>query len=40
MDTNLVSIVIGAMFLLAVLTNESFRSLAQSFAPKSKRGDK
>ena len=40
MDTNLVSIVIGAMFLLAVLTNESFRSLAQSFAPKSKRGDR
>jgi simple sugar transport system permease protein len=39
MDTNLVSIVIGAMFLLAVLTNESFRSLAQSYAPKSKRGD-
>jgi simple sugar transport system permease protein len=36
MDTNLVSIVIGAMFLLAVLTNEKFRNFAQSFAVKAK----
>jgi simple sugar transport system permease protein len=36
MDTNLVSIVIGAMFLLAVLTNDSFRAFAQNFATKLK----
>jgi simple sugar transport system permease protein len=36
MDTNLVSIVIGAMFLLAVLTNERFLSFAQNFAAKAK----
>lgn len=36
MDTNLVSIVIGAMFLLAVLTNDSFRTFAQNYAAKAK----
>lgn len=36
LDTNLVSIVIGTMFLLAVLTNDSFRTFAQNFAAKSK----
>ncbi len=36
LDTNLVSIVIGAMFLVAVLTNDSFRSFAQGFTAKSK----
>jgi simple sugar transport system permease protein len=38
LDTNLVSVVIGAMFLLAVLTNDRFRDFAQSFSVKSKRG--
>jgi simple sugar transport system permease protein len=36
LDTNLVSIVIGAMFLLAVLTNDSFRTFAQNFTAKAK----
>jgi simple sugar transport system permease protein len=36
MDTNLVSVVIGAMFLLAVLTNERFLSFAQNFTAKAK----
>jgi simple sugar transport system permease protein len=36
LDSNLVSIVIGAMFLVAVLTNESFRNFAQSYAGKAK----
>jgi simple sugar transport system permease protein len=36
LDTNLVSVVIGAMFLLAVLTNDSFRNFAQSFAARKK----
>lgn len=36
LDTNLVSIVIGGMFLIAMLTNESFRRFAQSFVAKSK----
>jgi simple sugar transport system permease protein len=36
LDTNLVSVVIGAMFLLAVLTNDSFRNFAQSFAARRK----
>ena len=36
MDTNLVSIVIGTMFLLAVLTNDKFRAFAQNFAIKTK----
>ena len=36
LDTNLVSIVIGAMFLLAVLTNDSFRNFIQIFFSKSK----
>ncbi len=36
LDNNLVSVVIGAMFLLAVLTNDSFRNFAQSFASRSK----
>lgn len=36
LDTNLVSIVIGAMFLLAVLTNDSFRAVIQIFFSKSK----
>lgn len=36
LDTNLVSIVIGAMFLLAVLTNDSFRAFIQIFFSKSK----
>ena len=36
LDTNLVSIVIGAMFLLAVLTNHSFRAFIQIFFSKSK----
>jgi simple sugar transport system permease protein len=36
LDNNLVSVVIGSMFLLAVLTNDSFRNFAQSFAPRSK----
>jgi simple sugar transport system permease protein len=36
LDTNLVSVVIGAMFLLAVLTNDSFRNFALSFTAKSK----
>lgn len=36
MDTNLVSIVIGAMFLLAVLTNDSFRAFAQKFSARLK----
>lgn len=36
MDTNLVSIVIGAMFLLAVLTNDSFRTFAQNISARSK----
>jgi simple sugar transport system permease protein len=36
LDTNLVSIVIGGMFLLAVLTNDSFRTFAQNFAAKTK----
>jgi simple sugar transport system permease protein len=36
LDNNLVSVVIGAMFLLAVLTNDSFRNFAQSFALRSK----
>jgi simple sugar transport system permease protein len=38
LDTNLVSVVIGVMFLLAVLTNDSFRDFAQSFSAKTKRG--
>jgi len=37
LDTNLVSIVIGAMFLMAVLTNDSFRNFAQSFAFRAKK---
>jgi simple sugar transport system permease protein len=36
LDTNMVSIVIGAMFLLAVLTNDSFRTFAQTFAAKAR----
>jgi simple sugar transport system permease protein len=36
MDTNLVSIVIGGMFLLAVLTNDSFRTFAQNFTARAK----
>ena len=36
MDTNLVSVVIGAMFLLAVLTNDSFRTFAQNYSSKPK----
>lgn len=36
MDTNLVSIVIGGMFLLAVLTNDTFRKFAHSAAARSK----
>lgn len=36
LDTNLVSIVIGAMFLLAVLTNDSFRAFVQIFFSKTK----
>jgi simple sugar transport system permease protein len=36
LDNNLVSVVIGAMFLLAVLTNDSFRNFAQSLASRSK----
>lgn len=36
LDTNLVSIVIGGMFLLAVLTNDSFRAFMQIFLARSK----
>jgi simple sugar transport system permease protein len=36
MDTSMVSIVIGAMFLLAVLTNDSFRTFAQNFTAKAR----
>ena len=36
MDTNLVSVFIGAMFLLAVLTNDSFRTFAQNYSNKPK----
>ena len=37
LDTNLVSIVIGGMFLIAVLTNDSFRNFAQSFSSMAKK---
>ena len=36
LDTNLVSVVIGAMFLLAVLSNDSFRNFAQNLSAKAK----
>lgn len=36
LDTNLVSVVIGAMLLLAVLSNESFRNFAQNLSAKAK----
>jgi len=36
LDTNLVSIVIGGMFLLAVLTNDSFRAFVQIFFSRAK----
>jgi simple sugar transport system permease protein len=36
LDTNLVSVVIGAMFLLAVLTNDSFRKFAENYAARAK----
>lgn len=36
LDTNMVSIVIGAMFLLAVLSNDSFRAFAHSLVSKAK----
>lgn len=36
LDTNLVSIVIGSMFLIAVLTNDGFRNFLTNFMSKSK----
>jgi simple sugar transport system permease protein len=36
LDTNVVSIVIGAMFLVAVLTNDSFRAFAQNYAARAR----
>jgi len=38
LDPNFGSIIIGALLLLAVLSNDSFRAMALSYAAKKKRG--